>query len=170
MLRRAAPVSLFLIAIAPLLAERARAYETWCFDDPLISVGGRLVDIQVQIPVGNLATMRATTLTVVIPRNVSGGVLVDDISAFPMTTTISRTGPSWNGLGGLPITVVVDVLAGETYPIRAVATPLLALGTPLADATVAYGYANTTLTMPVLLVPDQATSWFRVRWGSGSQA
>ena len=134
-----------------LFAGRIEAYETWCFDDPLISVDGRLVDIQVQMPVSNVATMRTTTLTVVIPRNVGGVVLVDNVSAFPMTTTISRTGPTWNGGGDLPITVLVDVMADEPYPIRAVATPLLAPGAPLADPTIMYGTANSTLSMPVFL-------------------
>ena len=132
------------------LTSPTSAYETWCADDPVIVVGGRLVDIQVQMPLSHVATMRSTTLTVIIPRNVPGAVLIDDVSAFPMTTKVAP-GPYWNGEGPLPITVVTQVSAEESYPIRVVATPLLSLGAPLAAPTTASDVANTTLRMPVSL-------------------
>lgn len=146
-------LALFLIcaAIAPLDAGTASAGETWCADDPIISVGGRLVDIQVQMPLANLLSMRSTELTVVIPNNVPGFVVLDDISAFPMRTTISRAGPSWSGSGPVPITVKVEVAAASNYPTRVVATPLLILSTPLAGPTTAQGVANTPLLMPMTL-------------------
>jgi len=135
----------------PLNAGTAAAGETWCADDPIISVGGRLVDIQVQVPLANLLTMRSTNLTVVVPRNVNAFVVLDDISAFPMNTTISRTGPSWSGSGPLPITVNVQVSASTNYPIRVSATPVLVLSTLLAGPTTAEGVANTPLSMRMSL-------------------
>jgi hypothetical protein len=143
---------LFACAVLlPLNANTAAAGETWCADDPIISVGGRLVDIQVQMPLANLLTMRSTDLTVVVPQNVSAFVVLDDISAFPMHTTIARTGPAWSGSGPLPITIQVHVNASTNYPIRLKATPVLVLSTLLAGPTTAQGVANTTLSMPMTL-------------------
>ncbi|MER3419047.1 MAG: hypothetical protein C4290_00305 [Chloroflexota bacterium] len=131
----------------------AAAYETWCADDPLVAVDGRLLDIQVQMPLQNVATMRATTLTVVIPSNVAGSVLVDDVSAFSMQTRVVASAPAWDGRGPLPITVIVDVTATVSYPIRAVITPLTGAGVPLAAPIVATGTANTRLMVPFTLPP-----------------
>lgn len=150
---RVLPVLALLLAVVPGFAGRAQAMEEWCFDDPVISVNGRLVDIQVQMQVSNLLTMRSTTLTVIIPSNTTGAVLVDDVSAFPMRTTISPTGPAWNGRGGLPITVVASVSASTNYPIRVVARPLVDQSALLSllSTTTAQGWANSVLSMPVTL-------------------
>ena len=148
---RGAVLFMALLVITSVFPHRAGAIETWCADDPLVSVGGRLLDIQVQMPVANVATMRSTTLTVIIPRNVSGAVLVDDVSAFQMRTIISPTGPAWNGTGGLPVTIRVDVESPAEFPLRVVATPLLAPGAPLAGPTTAYGKANTPLLLKMAL-------------------
>jgi hypothetical protein len=132
-------------------AAPTTAYDVWSADDPVVLIGGRLLDIQVQVPAAELLTMRSTTLTVRIPRNVSGGVVVDDVSAFPMHTIIEPTAPTWNGRGGLPITLVAEVTADTNFPIRLVATPLLALDTPLAGPTIAEGIANVPLRLPLTL-------------------
>ena len=136
---------------SPLTAGRAAAYDQWCADDPVVSIDGRLLDIQVQMPVDMVTTMRSTTLTVIIPRNVIGFVVVDDVSAFPMETTVVAGGPAWDRKGPLPITIVVDVLASTDYPIRVVATPLLDPTTPQAPSTTATGTANTRLELKMLL-------------------
>src|SRR5215207_9661919 len=62
------------LAVAAATPDRADAWEVWCFDDPVISVNGNLVDIQVQMPLDHLLTMRSTNLTIVIPSNTSGAV------------------------------------------------------------------------------------------------
>ena len=142
---------LAVAVLAPLLPAQVDAIETWCVDDPLVSVDGRLVDIQVQIPADHVATMRSTRLTIIVPRNAAGTVLVDDVSAFPMQTTISPSGPSWDGVGPLPLTLVVEVAASTRYPIRVVATPLLTLGTPLAPPTTATGTSNVPLRVSMSL-------------------
>ncbi len=141
--------ALLLLALQP--DRRALAYETWCADDPVIAVNGRLVDIQVQMPLQNVLAMRTTALTVVIPGNVAGSVVVDDVSAFPMQTQVVATAPAWNGRDPLPITVIADVTATTSYPIRLVITPLTDTGAPLAPPTVATGTANTRLVVPFAL-------------------
>ncbi len=141
--------ALLLLSLQP--GPRALAYETWCADDPVISVNGHLVDIQVQMPLQYVLTMRTTTLTVVIPNNVAGSVVVDDVSAFPMQTRIVASAPAWDGRGPLPVTVIVDVTATVSYPVRAVITPLTGAGVPLAAPTVATGTANTRLVVPFTL-------------------
>jgi hypothetical protein len=78
-------------------------------------------------------------------------VLVDDVSAFPMQTTVEATGPSWSGIGMLPITIRVMVNASATFPVRLMTTPLLNLGAPLAGPTSSEGSANSLLTMAVNL-------------------
>lgn len=150
-MRRVLLLVLLLLIVAPLGAGRAEAGETWCADDPVVSVAGRLLDIQVQMPAANVLTTRATMLTVVIPRNLAGFVVLDDVSAFPMRTTVSATGPAWAGRGAIPITIRVQVEAATTYPVRVVATPLLTLTTPLTGPSSADGVANTPLALPMTL-------------------
>jgi hypothetical protein len=154
------PLALLLVLV-PGLGRPAAAYESWCFDDPIISIGGRLVDVQVQMPIQNLLTMRSTTLTIIIPSNVSGYVVVPNLSAFPMTIKISRTGPAWNGRGGLPVTMLTNVTASSDYPVRLTATPVVSLdsvggllnlnNTLLAGTTIATGKANSTVKLSMTL-------------------
>lgn len=135
---------LLLAAVLMVLAGGASAYELWCADDPVVAVEGRLLDIQVQMPVDHLLEMRSTTLTVVIPRNTTGAVVVDDVSAFPMRTSIAPTGPPWAGTGGVPVTLVVEVEAATSYPIRLVATSL-------TTSVMVEGTANVPLRLPLVL-------------------
>src|SRR5262245_23463625 len=100
------------------------------------------MDIKVEQPLANLLTMRSTALTVLVPSNVSASVVLDDISAFPMKTTISRTGAAWSGIGSIPITITATVTAASAYPVQVVATKLLSLGTVLSSSG-ASGHANT---------------------------
>lgn len=139
----AALILLLTTAIAGV--PHTQAAEAWCFDDPVISINGRLLDIQVQMPVGNLFSMRATAVTVIVPRNVSGQVVLDDVSAFPMATTISATGPAWSGAGAIPVTIQTYVTADSSYATRVVATPLLALNLPLLASTTAAGVTNSLI-------------------------
>lgn len=145
--RRLLPALASVVLLLPLFAGRARAVDAWCADDPVVSVNGQLLDIQLQMPLANLLTMRSTTLTVIIPSNVTGAVVLDDVSAFPMHTSVSPTGPAWSGAGAVPITIQAWVVATTSYPERVVATPVLNLTTPLAPPATASGTANSLLTL-----------------------
>ena len=134
-----------VLGLMPALAGHAGADDIWCFDDPIISVNGHLVDVKVEMPLANLLTMRSTALTVVIPKNVPGFVVLNDISVFPMQTTISRTGAAWSGHGSVPITVLARVTASKTYAARMIATSDLALLLPLAPPVTVNGTSNTTM-------------------------
>ncbi len=136
----AALVVIGIAAAAP--RGHAQAFDAWCADDPIISVNGNLVDVQVQMPLANLLTMRSTSLTIVVPRNVSGSVVLDDVSAFPMHTTISATGKAWNGVGSVPITIDTYVSASSTYTTKVVATPVLNLSNLLASPSSTSGWTN----------------------------
>lgn len=148
---RFSPLVLFPLLVTALIPTHAVAYDVWCADDPMVSIGGRLVDIQIQMPLAQLATMRSTTVTVVIPRNVAGSVVVNDVSAFPMTTTIAPSGPTWGGAGPLPITIVTDVSTADSYTIRLAATPLASPGVSLTDPTIAVGTTDVPLRMAMSL-------------------
>ena len=144
--------ALMLLALSvSLSSDRVVAYEVWCADDPIVSVGGRLLDIRVEMPVDELVTMRATRLTVLIPQNVAGAVVVDDVSAFPMQTTVTARGPKWDGAGPIAVTIVVEVTASNSYPVRVAATPLSSLGTLLSGSTTAVGTANTRIELRLAL-------------------
>jgi hypothetical protein len=140
----------FLGISAFALAPHAHA-EEWCFDDPIVSVNGNLMDIRVTMPLGNLLTMRSTTVTVVVPRNVPGAVILPDISAFPMTTRVSPTGPTWLGFGPIPVTVNVLVNAGSRYQTSVVATPVLNLSNLLASPKSGSGTTNTPFSLSMTL-------------------
>jgi hypothetical protein len=150
-MRLIAAALLLLAMSASLMTNRVAAYEIWCADDPIVSVGGRLLDIQVQMPLDKVIAMRSTRLTVIIPQNVSGFVVLDDISAFPMQTTVISQGPAWSGAGPLPVTIVVEVTASLSYPVRVAATPLSSLGTLLSGRTTAIGTTNARLEVTLAL-------------------
>jgi hypothetical protein len=148
---RVIAVALMFLALATsLIPGRAAGFEVWCADDPIVSVGGHLIDIQVQMPVDKLLAMRSTRLTVIIPRNVPGFVLLDDISAFPMQTTVVASDPPWAGTGSLPVRVMVDVTAALNYPVRVAAKPVN-LSTLLSGPTTATGTANIRIELRLAL-------------------
>jgi hypothetical protein len=147
-----------LLAPAHARVPSAHATAGWCFDDPIVIVNGQMIDIRVSLPLANLLSMRSTELTVVIPSNVKGAVVLDDVSVFPMKTVVSATGPAWNGRGSLPLTVTANVAAAKAFPIQVTATPLIGLNapllgllSPLTGTTSASGTANTPLVMPMKL-------------------
>ncbi|HZU76443.1 MAG TPA: hypothetical protein VFA70_06735 [Dehalococcoidia bacterium] len=148
----AAAVVLFAGA-APQFTSHAHADFLWCWDDPIVSVQGHLLEIRTGQPLGDLLTMRNTNLVVVIPKNTTGSVVLNDISAFPMTTTISATGPAWSGSGAIPVTVKATVAAGVSYPVQVVGQPVASLVplTVLGAAGSASGKTNTTITMAMSL-------------------
>ncbi|MHB8577747.1 MAG: hypothetical protein ACYDCQ_20740 [Dehalococcoidia bacterium] len=125
-------------------AQHANAYEEWCFDDPIVAVNGNLMDVRVNLPLADLLTLRSTALTVTVPSNVSGAVVLNDISVFPMTTTIAHSKAAWSGAGAIPITVVVSVSASKTYNMTLTATPVLNLSNLFAEPVSASGYSNTS--------------------------
>jgi hypothetical protein len=124
------------------MTQHAQAYAEWCFDDPIVAVNGNLMDIRVTMPLANLLTMRNTSLTVTVPSNVSGAVILNDISAFPMQTTIAHNKTTWSGKGSIPVTIGVLVTATTTYSTSVVATPVLNLSNLFAMPVSASGTTN----------------------------
>ena len=150
-MRRARAALVLALFATTLAVGQVTAYDTWCADDPIVAVGDHLLDIQVQLPVAELPSMRSTRLTVVIPQNVAGAVVVDDVSAFPMETTVVARGPKWEGTGPLPVTIVVVVEATTSYPIRLSATPAPTLTSLLTHATTVTGMTNRRLELSLTL-------------------
>ena len=148
---RILPIVMLLVLVSSLSGGPAAAFETWCADDPIVAIGEHFLDIQVQMPVDKVAAMRSTTLSVVIPQNVVGTVVLNGVSAFPMETVITSRGPKWDGTGPVPVTIIVDVTASTDYPIRVVATPLLDPTTPAGGSMTATGTANSRLKVDLLL-------------------
>jgi hypothetical protein len=151
--RLTAPALLAGSLFAGVLAQVPAHADDWCFDDPIVSVQGHLLDIRTSLPVANVITMRNTVVTVVIPSNVHGAVLVNNVSAFPMTTTISASGPAWSGAGGIPVSVQALVTADVSFPVVLIVTPLgsalplSALGDPATTS----GVTNATLNVAMSL-------------------
>jgi hypothetical protein len=148
--------SRLLVAVLVVLAlgahvRRATAVDSWCADDPVVAINGLPLDVQVQLPTADALTLRSTALTIVIPRNVTGQVVVNDVSAFPMTTVIAATAPPWFGRGMLPITIQVEVTAAITVPVQVVATQTPTGPALLPNQVSASGSANTTLVVPMNL-------------------
>ncbi|MGI8553644.1 MAG: hypothetical protein ACR2PL_23080 [Dehalococcoidia bacterium] len=143
----AAPLAALVLAGGALVqpAMPTRAEEIWCFDDPVVAVNGHLLDIKVEQPLANILTMRSTTITVVIPKNVPGSVTMNDVSAFPMQTAVSRTGAAWSGSGAIPVTIVTSVSAKSNYPVQVAATPVLNVLGLLGSPSTATGTANTAI-------------------------
>ncbi len=147
-----AVITFAFLLLAPL-AGPVRAVDGWCADDPVLVINGITLDLQVQMPATQVLTARSTTTTVVVPSNVQGQVLVDDVSAFPMTTRVAPIGSPWSGNGALPITVLIDVTAATSYPERVVATQPLTVAQALPNQATATGTANTRLVLSMALFP-----------------
>src|SRR5262245_49676439 len=103
----------------------AHADWDWCFDDPLALVQGRVIDVQVGVPLTSIRNINGPVqVSLYVPSNVSANVLLSTGLLYPITTKVVRTSEVWRA--GTPVNVRVDVLArskaGTSFPVTMLVT------------------------------------------------
>jgi hypothetical protein len=113
----AAAVALFvLVSLAPGgQVSRASAFESWCFDDPVLVVGGQSIHFAPGVPEGQRHLIRGSTLTVTVPSNVSAYLAGVNAKNFPLTVSIVR-GNAWDGRGAIPVSATATVYGPSGIP------------------------------------------------------
>jgi hypothetical protein len=95
--------------------SRASAFESWCFDDPVLVVGGQSVHFALGVPEGQRRLIRGSTLTVNVPSNVSVYLAGTNAKNFPIAVSIVR-GTAWNGHGAIPVSATAMVHGPHGVP------------------------------------------------------
>jgi hypothetical protein len=92
------------IGLAP---NSARADEDWCADDPLVAIQGKVVDIEVGIPLAHIKDLTGpAVVNVYVPSNVSANVLLTTGLLYPITVNVIHTKSPWTP--GTPVKVNVQ--------------------------------------------------------------
>ena len=100
-----------VVAVAAVVlypTDRASA-EDWCWNDPTLSINGRAVHFLIGAPLPKRELVRNSTLTVVVPSNVTANLAGAGVQNFPMSVTISSTGLPWSGIGPILVTATATV-------------------------------------------------------------
>jgi hypothetical protein len=113
----AGAVVLFVLAsLAPGgQVSRASAFESWCFDDPVLVVAGQSVHFALGVPEGHRRLIRGSTLTVTVPSNVSVQLSGTNARSFPLAVSIVRD-ESWNGHGAVPVSATAVIQGPHGVP------------------------------------------------------
>src|SRR5438270_9629729 len=116
MKRIIAPFLILLIAAFAIGLGRtsAGAEEDWCDDDPLISVQGRTLDIQVGVPVSKVSQVRSVDIVVTVPKNVSAKV-VSSGPLFKDNIQFVHTNQNWDGISKINVAVQTRVNATGSF-------------------------------------------------------
>ncbi|MCC6381590.1 MAG: hypothetical protein IT304_03730 [Dehalococcoidia bacterium] len=100
---------------------RARAGLAWCAADPVISVNGQLISIEVNVPADQVKNVRLAAVTFHVPRNASAKIVFVDQSLFPQTATIVKDREAWEPGEKLRVYIEVSVYSrdGSRFDVAA---------------------------------------------------
>jgi hypothetical protein len=105
--------ALFLVGLALVRPDAASAELSWCWDDPIVSINGRVLNIDIGVQ-GDAATVsstvKSTTTTIYLPRNVSARNLGSTNTYFREKVHFRTTRSTWSG-GPIPVSVVTEFKA-----------------------------------------------------------
>jgi hypothetical protein len=137
------------------MQSTAHADWDWCFDDPLTLVQGRVLDVQVGVPLTSIKNINGPVqVTVYVPSNVSANVVLSAGLLYPITTQVVRTQEVWKA--GTSVNVRVDVLAkskaGTSFPVTMLVTHQSA-GLKVVDIKTVQGTSNQVVSGKFALSP-----------------
>lgn len=93
----------------------ADASVAWAWDDPVLVIAGQTVHVDVGVPADFRTVVTGSTLTVVVPENVSATLAGVTATSFPITVSLVRAG-TWDGHGGVPVAAVATVVGPKGVP------------------------------------------------------
>src|SRR5215208_5994244 len=120
-MRSAAGVAFILFVlstVAALAPPRAAADQTWCWDDPVVAVSGRLVSISVGVygePLAVDAAVDAAQITIIVPTGVSAQLVAESNLYFPEQVSFEAR-ETWTPGQPIPVTVTVRFEATAALP------------------------------------------------------
>ncbi len=145
------------ISMTGVIAMQSTAHADWdwCFDDPLTLVQGRVIDVQVGVPLTSVKNINGpVAVTVYVPSNVSANVVLSLGVLYPVSTQVVRTSEVWKA--GTPVNVRVDVLAkskaGTSFPVTMLVTHQNA-GLTVVDIKTVQGTSNQVVSGKFALSP-----------------
>ncbi len=149
---------LLAIALAAITAlatsvTGSSAYESWCFDDPILEIAGS----EMRIVVGVMGTpeqvqrmVKSAEVTVIVPAGVTVTVLERTAEYFKEKVKVRRSPEVWSGGTGVPVLVEVRFHAKQELPARATVT----FGGAIAELTgTTSGLLSTSLVGPAPAMP-----------------
>jgi hypothetical protein len=125
---------------APALADWV-----WCWDDPTLTVNGRVVHINTGVPTDQRKLIENIVLTVVVPEGVSAnlsGVNAAQGTGSLRTITVLQYAGTYSGTGPIPVVVTAAV----TGP-AGVTTMLTAWQASVGDRGQTSGVTGTAMTL-----------------------
>jgi hypothetical protein len=120
-MRRAAVAGLILLTLSMVAAAMplpAAADIIWCWDDPVVLIGGRTVSISVGVYDDPLTVMRdveVAHVTIIVPNGVSTLLVASTNLYFPERVTFVKRG-AWTPGQPIPVTVTVTFEARRDLP------------------------------------------------------
>jgi hypothetical protein len=92
--------ALFLFSLASVRPDAASAELSWCWDDPIVAIDGKVLNIDIGVQ-GDAATVtsavKSTTTTIYVPRNVSVRNLGSTNVYFREKVRFRTTDATWSG-------------------------------------------------------------------------
>jgi hypothetical protein len=106
------------LALAP--AGPTRAADEWCWNDPTLVINGKTVHIDIGAPVSMKDLIFNSSITVIVPANVTASLSGTNAVNFPTTVTLVQSG-TWAGTGPVSVTAtaVVDVSSSVAAGLKA---------------------------------------------------
>jgi hypothetical protein len=144
-------IAALMVTAAATVAAPARPADAswgWCWDDPTLVIGGQAVHIDLGVPADQRSLIKGSTLTVVVPSNVTAYLAGTNAAYFPITVTIVRSG-TWNGVGSIPVTAKGVVNGPST-----VATGIKAWQAGATWSKVAYGTGGSPMSLAFGVAPS----------------
>jgi hypothetical protein len=138
-----------MLAVGALAPTPTAAGWVWCWSDPTLVIDGRVVHIDVGVPVDDRQQVTGSTLTVTVPANVTAHLSGVNAENFPITVTLVRGGP-WNGKGDIPVTATAVVSAPAGVP-----TALWAWQAGGGVDTITHGTAGKEMTLSFGVAPTK---------------
>jgi hypothetical protein len=108
---------LCLLGPASLRPGVASAELSWCWDDPIVSINGKVVNIDIGVrgePEEVAAAVKSTTTTIYLPRNVSARKLGSTNTYFREKVRFVTTDARWSG-GPIPVSVVTEFTSSGRF-------------------------------------------------------
>jgi len=101
------------VLLATTFSNAANAGGQWCEEDPEFLVNGSVVDVSTVFST-DPATVKSVSFDLLVPSNATA-VAVSLPGTIAPTATISRVLPAYDGVGWMPVVVVVRVNASSTF-------------------------------------------------------
>ena len=146
--------ALVLAAFAGVVSGggQAQASWDWCWDDPLVLVQGRILDIQSGVPLSHIRDLDGPVdVKVYVPSNVSAAVILNPGIPYRQNVTVVKSGAAWHS-GDIPVRVEITVHSDEDFDTSMLVTHQGGF-LRIVDVARIYGRSNATMSGDFRLTP-----------------